>query len=520
MRFWNLHPYRDYFCAAPFEDVDIGIDGHVMPCGCSAWMKTPIGSLAKSDWNDVWNGPVAQRVRASIHDGSFRYCREDLCPHLQNLNGMVQRKSEIWNPTHQRYIAERTTVMDRGPKSVRMSYDPTCNLTCPSCRSTLITAHGEEFDKVEAIHRRVMEQVFVDTEKVCCSGQGEPLSSRVYRDYLRNFDFTKNPKMTVELTTNAQLLTPKNWAALENSHGAIKSIHVSVNAGSAASYAAVQRGGEWETLLENLAFIRQLRESDQIYEFRFGFYVQENNFHELPEIVRIAKEYKVDVISMGMLQDWGVYSRKEFRALSVGDRRHPRHKEFLEVMQDPILQDPIVELGILSQFTDVPEPVKIEPPTTFDGFARELDLRRHQLDTVRTAINSFKDKACALFMVEDADGKTGIDRLLDATASAQASRGVDASGLADSFGTYLKSTHYPGTTTSLEMCLRKYTAQCYGDILEVLVTGQVRRLCLIGQMDLMNLDTGYDPRSEAIFKRRLQRASDRRARPATAASNS
>ena len=62
----------DRFCATPFQKFDV-LDGSTHLC-CASWLSQSAGNLGTaSRWEDVWNSPAAQSIRASIFDGSFRY---------------------------------------------------------------------------------------------------------------------------------------------------------------------------------------------------------------------------------------------------------------------------------------------------------------------------------------------------------------------------------------------------------------------------------------------------------------
>ena len=76
-------PLRNRFCPNPFKQIDLEESGAAFTC-CSSWLPTPIGNLDHSPVMDIWNGSVIQSIRESIFDGSFRYCRHDRCPVIQN----------------------------------------------------------------------------------------------------------------------------------------------------------------------------------------------------------------------------------------------------------------------------------------------------------------------------------------------------------------------------------------------------------------------------------------------------
>ena len=43
-----------------------------------------------------------------------------------------------------------------------------------------------------------------------------------------------------------------------------------------------------------------------------------------------------------MIRNWGTFGADEFAEELIGSPSHPAHAEFLAVLEDPLLKDPIV----------------------------------------------------------------------------------------------------------------------------------------------------------------------------------
>ena len=117
-------------CETPFQQMDV-LERSTHLC-CASWMSRSAGDLSSNDWNDVWNSAAAQEIRASIHDGSYRYCNKGACPKIQSnalpLAAELSARSTDWSDI----IASATTALPTGPETVNLAYDRTCNLSCPS----------------------------------------------------------------------------------------------------------------------------------------------------------------------------------------------------------------------------------------------------------------------------------------------------------------------------------------------------------------------------------------------------
>ena len=136
---------RGRFCLAPFEKIDTYQRGDVHFC-CPAWLPIPIGNLEQDEPDQIWNSPAAQDIRASILEGSYRYCSRMHCPKLSA--DQLPRAAEVTDKHHRKVIVERQTRLARGPIRVVLSHDRTCNLSCPSCRKGLVVGRRDEQDRL------------------------------------------------------------------------------------------------------------------------------------------------------------------------------------------------------------------------------------------------------------------------------------------------------------------------------------------------------------------------------------
>ncbi|MEL6486624.1 MAG: SPASM domain-containing protein [Pseudomonadota bacterium] len=66
------------FCSVPFRQLDV-LENSSHQC-CASWLNASAGNLQTQPWGEVWNSPTAKAIRASIHDGKYRYCNKSACP--------------------------------------------------------------------------------------------------------------------------------------------------------------------------------------------------------------------------------------------------------------------------------------------------------------------------------------------------------------------------------------------------------------------------------------------------------
>jgi len=340
----------DLFCSRPFEwfEVHGGPRRGLVHLCCQSWLDYPVGDLRRQSVAEIWNGERAQEVRRSILDGSFRYCDHSVCPFLQTRVSPVQRRSEVTDARLREVIASGATRLEWGPQVVNCSYDRSCNLACPSCRDELIVEQDESAE-ILAIQEKVRTEALVDARKLYITGSGDPFGSPFFRDWLRSMREEETSRLgRIHLHTNGLLWSPRMWSSLPaNVRALVKDAEISVDAASAATY-ALNRGGHWDVLLENLAFVAELRRQGPLEWVGLSFVVQENNFGEMPAFVALARSFGFDLVLFNQIVNWGTFSPPDFRRRAVHLPLHPRHPELIELLQSETFADPIVHLGNLT----------------------------------------------------------------------------------------------------------------------------------------------------------------------------
>ncbi len=339
------------FCSRPFQWLEVSRgqeEGEAFVC-CPSWLDRPIGNLTRQSLAEVWNGKVAQEIRHSILDGSFKYCNGSRCPHLQTLTEPVQKAEDVSDPELRRAIRDRLTVVPWGPRQVNCSYDRSCNLSCPSCRTGLIVESTRR-DEILAIQQKLRDEALPGARLLYITGSGDPFGSPFFRKWLQTLRRSDAPRLEViRLHTNGLLWTKRLWATIaEEIRPLIKQADISIDAATPATYAVNRRGGRFETLLENLEFIATLRTSGPLEWLGINMVVQANNFAEMPDFVRLGRRYRVDTVYFQQLVNWGTFSDEEFCERAVHLPDHPLHTAFLDVLRDGALADPIVHMGNLA----------------------------------------------------------------------------------------------------------------------------------------------------------------------------
>lgn len=241
---------HDRFCEVPFVNLDFqttyAADEDIVYSFCEAlnWLPIAFGD----DFS--WNSPYVQEVRKSILDGSFRYCDEYRCPFLKA--GTLPVARDITDSYLRDIIDNKKVVLDKGPRRLILSYDRSCNLSCPSCRSKVIMAKEETFRKLDCRMEKELTPLMQDVKEIQLSLTGEALASKHSMRLLRSWNPEKYPNLEVKLFTNMSLVTRKLWESLGSSADCIKSLHMSIDGATPETLEKLRRGLKWAPPLGSL----------------------------------------------------------------------------------------------------------------------------------------------------------------------------------------------------------------------------------------------------------------------------
>lgn len=365
-----LRPLEGRFCGKPFTHFETTESGDVYAC-CPSYLPVPIGNIHHAGVEEIWNSPVAQELRRSVLEGDFRYCSRLSCPAIQagrlpsraaiekpvaaggggqdSMDSMNSMESKERARLHE-YVTTGATKLRGGPGFVNLSHDRSCNLSCPSCRTRTIIAKSSEQEKLDAVRDRVVLPVLKTASRVLITGSGDPFGSKHFRDVLDHLNPRDFPELRVNLQTNGQLFTQREWTRLAGLHAMIGQVYVSIDAAAPDTYAEVRRGGSFATLCANMDFIAALRRAGRIRRLVIAFVVQACNFRQMEDFVELGRRWQVDLISFSRLRQWGTYEADDFARRDVFAPTHPEHAAFRAVLESPVFAEPFVWLGNITSF--------------------------------------------------------------------------------------------------------------------------------------------------------------------------
>tara|TARA_Y100000780_G_scaffold159130_1_gene144280 strand:- start:174469 stop:175596 length:1128 start_codon:yes stop_codon:yes gene_type:complete len=342
--------FKNQFCPKPFEYLDIHyVDGEFRAymC-CPTWLPVNLGDIEKVGFKNLWNGEIAKEIRKSILNESFLYCSEELCPEIQSQN--LHDKNFLYKKDYLDYLSYTQGEVPHGPKILYFSEDRSCNLKCPSCRKDYISLSEEDVDHLISVREGFMPELMRDVESLNICSSGDPFASQIYRKFLFELEGRKYPSLKINLNTNGVLLTSHVFEKMNKVHANLGSIFISLDAATEATYNKVRVGGNWDKVIQNIRDLVQAKKRGIIDHLQLDFVVQDNNFHEMPQFVKLGKELGVDQVYFQRISNWGTYSREEFKRKDMAHPQHAQYKRFLEVCRHPLMRNGLIKKGNIQRF--------------------------------------------------------------------------------------------------------------------------------------------------------------------------
>ena len=288
-------------CNLPHKTVAIDGFGNCMICECDGWLPISVCNIMEVDTLDqIWQSPRAKTIQGSVDQGKFTWCSVNRCGILKG------------DKVRQTYY-------------VSINIDDSCNLACPSCRkSKVYRTDGEEFNSRYKLVVRLLNLInkFDSPIEIMMSGNGDPFASLIYRPLLLGMEPKKN--INIRFLTNGLLL--KKLMPKMSIKQSIRHLDISIDAGDRETYERVRLGGKWETLIENLDYVKHNMDC----EVTLKFVLQRDNLASLDNFVSLVERYQFrgNIIP---IEDWGTLGN--FSAHNIFDTSHPDHKVLKEKLE-------------------------------------------------------------------------------------------------------------------------------------------------------------------------------------------
>lgn len=155
---------------------------------------------------------------------------------------------------------------------------------------------------------------------------GDPFASLVYRHFMRVAEDMSHLSFSIQ--TNG-LLIRQMHQRIKNIFSRLRTLNVSVDGANKHTYEQLRRGGSYAKILDNLAFIREIKKQYG-FEFILHVVIQRDNYHEMEQMVDMAEQHGADRIWFNRITNWNTHAN--FAEMDVADENHAQHYQYLEML--------------------------------------------------------------------------------------------------------------------------------------------------------------------------------------------
>jgi organic radical activating enzyme len=293
-------------CRIPWNNVTVDVKGRVFICHCDGYVPYSIGHILDfNTFDEIFNHPIAIKIQQSIEKQEFEFCAVDLCG-IKHAPGGFRSQLRLF-----------------------IQIDISCNISCPSCRERMIFFKDEEkINEWFTWTERMKEWISASNQSVQVElAGGDPFASLLYGRVIESYSQLDNVRWSIK--TNG-LLLQKNFQIVEN----IKDrtvFSISIDAATEETYKIVRRGGNWQQLISNLEYVKQMKKSTL-----GNFVIQLSNYKEIIPFVHFCNEYDLKP-SFTVLSDWGTWHNYEEQCVHLKSSAH--YDEFKQIFRNPIFNN-------------------------------------------------------------------------------------------------------------------------------------------------------------------------------------
>jgi len=343
-------------CRKAFDTVYIAANGNVRIC---AWNDVVIGNLLENNLYEIWHGEEADKIRKDFMDGNLRLCREHHCPCC------IQGQDYIFFNNDE----EAQQVYDNLPEfplEFCIGYDLRCNHVCPSCRAEAFVPDENYIDNIKTITKNI-EPYLKNARMIDINGGGEIFICHELLDMLSRFN-PVNKNCTVYFETNG-VLFKRNWKKIEHLSNNNLIISVTPNSFDRETYRYLAGKDDLDAFNESFDYMKELRSENKIKHLRVTMVVQDSNFRQIPEFIQNCLDHNADDIVLRPIFKWFCISEEDWFFKNIQNPAHPYHKEYMEVLNNPICKhEKVFDWGISEK----------QKPITFQEFYAAPNIYDHK----------------------------------------------------------------------------------------------------------------------------------------------
>jgi molybdenum cofactor biosynthesis enzyme MoaA len=114
----------------------------------------------------------------------------------------------------------------------------------------------------------------------------------------------------------------------------VRELRISFDAATEETYNKIRVGGDWNLLLNNVAWVRKyITDNNLPTKLSADFVVQKNNYQEIPAFSRLVEQLGITHVSYQNMCNWGTWPEDEFHQHNVYNRGHDEYPQLIKIFR-------------------------------------------------------------------------------------------------------------------------------------------------------------------------------------------
>jgi sulfatase maturation enzyme AslB (radical SAM superfamily) len=333
--FFNKNLINNNHCSVPWNTLGVNQNGNVFICESPSWVPIFVGNMLETqDIFDILNSESAQKIRQEILSNRYFYCNNNLCTFFAQIDKETYTQHPI-DTSALEYQYDKKYTIDQIPKNIIFDFDYTCNFKCPSCRMEVLNWNDDHYIRpindrlVEKIKHQIIDRIVDQPVSIRWAG-GEPFMSEPYLELLNYIIASGKRNIQNIIQTNGSLLQQKNKLVTQLLPY-ISELRISFDAASKETYKNIRVNGNWEKLLDNVVWVRDvIKKNGHSTQLTADFVVQKANYKEIPLFVKLCKELGITKFNLQKMWNWGTWDQETFDNNNI---YNPTHKDYEDLLK-------------------------------------------------------------------------------------------------------------------------------------------------------------------------------------------
>ena len=176
----------------------------------------------------------------------------------------LPRRDELQHPRTRKAVTEQNYELD-GVDQIMFAFDQSCNLSCPSCRTQVITEKvSQSIEKARAVEEKLLP-LLPNCRTLHINPAGELFGSKPSRRLLELINDERCPDLQLDIISNGTLFSREEWNKFPGIHNKVRKVRISIDAACKETFEKLRRLGKYDIFFENMRFLRDLRVSGDVH---------------------------------------------------------------------------------------------------------------------------------------------------------------------------------------------------------------------------------------------------------------